>query len=70
MVVYTLAPTQDHYDTLMMLYNSIDRVDDFDYTINAIIAEVARPFFAGDKSAEETAKLIQGRVQLYLDEQK
>lgn len=70
MVVYMLAPTQEHYDRLMELYNATDRVYDYDITIRDIIIEMTGPFFAGEKSAEETAKLIQGRVQFYLDEQR
>lgn len=70
MVVYMLAPTQEHYDRLMELYNATDRVYDYDITIRDIVIEMTGPFFAGDKSAEETAKLVQGRVQLYLDEQR
>ena len=32
-----------------------------------IVSEETEAFFAGDKTAEETAKVIQNRVQLYLD---
>lgn len=38
--------------------------------ISRIVLEEAGAFFAGDKSAEDAAKLIQNRVQLYLDERK
>lgn len=38
--------------------------------IRGIIREEAGAFFAGDKSAEDVAKLIQNKVQLYLDERK
>ncbi len=36
--------------------------------IQRILYEETAPFFAGDKSAEEVVKVIQSRVQLYLDE--
>ncbi len=35
--------------------------------ILAIVTEEAEAFFAGDKTAEEAAEIIQNRVQLYLD---
>ena len=35
-----------------------------------IIEEEAKAFFAGEKSAEEVAALIQNRAQMYLDEQR
>lgn len=36
--------------------------------IFAIITEEAGPYFAGQKSAEETAKIIQSRVQIFVSE--
>ncbi len=37
-------------------------------TVGTILSEELQPYFAGDKSAEEVAGVIQSRVQLYLDE--
>lgn len=36
--------------------------------ISDIFTEELPAFYAGDKSAEEVADIIQSRVQLYLDE--
>ena len=36
--------------------------------IRAIISEEAEAFYAGQKTVEETAKIIQNRAQLYMDE--
>ena len=33
-----------------------------------IISEELEAFYTGDKSAEQTAKIIDGRIQIYLDE--
>lgn len=38
--------------------------------IKEMIFEECMPYFYGEKTAEETVKVIQNRVQLYLDEQK
>ena len=38
--------------------------------VYSIVEEEAEPFFEGSKSAEEAAKIIQNRIQLYLDESK
>lgn len=56
----------------------IDEIRDFIYSIEKrtyndgnvlqIVTEEANSFFAGAKSAKETAEIIQNRVQLYLDE--
>ena len=44
---------------------------DYEYnSIRAIVEEETKPFFDGDKTAEEVAKIIDNRVQLYLDETK
>ena len=37
-------------------------------TIAEIVSEEAAMYFAGDQTAEQTAKQIQSRVQLYLSE--
>ena len=36
--------------------------------IYSIISEEAAPYFAGQKSAEEVAKIIQSRIQIYVSE--
>lgn len=58
-------------DILTRLVNS-SHVDNtgIDDTIFQIICEESGAFFAGDKTAEETAQIIQNRVQLYLEEKK
>lgn len=45
----------------MGLYEAADCVESSDNTIEIIVKEMSGSFFAGDRSAEETAKLIQGR---------
>ena len=37
-------------------------------TIRTMIIEEARAYFAGDKTLEDTCRIIQNRIQLYLDE--
>lgn len=39
-----------------------------DYTIQDIILEESKSFFCGEKDAEETAKIIQSRVSIYMNE--
>ena len=41
----------------------------YDQSLMEIISDEAGAFFAGEKTAEETARLIQNRVQLYMAEQ-
>ena len=52
-----LALTQEEYDLFMRVYE-----------INNIITEETAAFFDGQKTAEETAKIIQDRVSLYVAE--
>ncbi len=46
----------------------IDKAYESDGNINAIIAEETDSYFRGRKSAEETAKVIQSRASIYLNE--
>ncbi len=41
-----------------------------DESIITIVQELAEPYFAGQKTAEETAKLIQSKVSIYINEQR
>lgn len=62
--------TQEDYDRLMKLYQSIDMMYRPDSNLDTIVREVAGTYFAGDKSLDETVELIQRRVTLYVNEQK
>ncbi len=48
---------------------SVDTVSQWDQNLNKIVNEEISAFAQGGKSADETAKLIQSRVSLYLSEQ-
>lgn len=60
---------QKDADRFMELLSTIETVGLYDQTALDIIEEEAAAFFAGDKTAEETAKIIQQRVSLYVAEQ-
>ena len=47
---------------------SVDKLYYYDSSISDIIAEEAAPFFAGQKTAEQAADIIQSRVQIYVNE--
>lgn len=51
------------------LLNSIESILLYDQTVYDIAYEVAGSYFAGHKTLDEAAQLIQDRVGLYLDEQ-
>jgi ABC-type glycerol-3-phosphate transport system substrate-binding protein len=53
---------------VLELLNSVTNVDHNDRALGKIIEEDAAPFFNGQKSAEETAAMIQNRVSTYLAE--
>ena len=62
--------TREDGDALLELVEATEGTRFFDHTIESIIKEEAAAFFAGDKTAQETADLIQSRVSLYLGEQR
>ncbi len=55
---------------LMGLYEHIDKPYHGDDKIRGIIYEQFPPYRAGDKSLDETIRNIQGRVELYVNEQR
>lgn len=61
--------TQEDCDQIMELYNAVDTVCRSNPSLETIITEAAGAYFAGDKTLEETAELIQNRAALYVSEQ-
>jgi len=62
------AMKQPEYDAFMKLYNNIKTVYSYDQSVMSIILEECEPFFAGQKTAEEVASIIQNRLSLYIAE--
>jgi ABC-type glycerol-3-phosphate transport system substrate-binding protein len=50
--------------------NNIDKMELCDSEIFDIVSDASGPYFAGDKTLEETVKLVQNRVTLYVNENK
>ncbi|MBR5094167.1 MAG: extracellular solute-binding protein [Oscillospiraceae bacterium] len=61
--------SQEQADRFLAMLDGADKTVQFDMKIYGIVKEEAAAFFAGQKSAEEVAKLIQSKVGLYLSEQ-
>lgn len=62
------AMTQTDIDYINKFISALNTYANADPNIDNIVQDEAKAFFNGDKSAEETAKLIQGRVNTYLGE--
>ena len=62
------AMTEDEYNLFMRVYENCNSVTAYNQEINNIITEETAAFFDGQKTAEETAKIIQDRVSLYVAE--
>lgn len=60
--------TQEEAETIKTFLGSLDRTAYFDNNVENIIAEEAQAFFAGQKSAEDVADVIQSRVKIYINE--
>ncbi|MDD4773938.1 MAG: extracellular solute-binding protein [Eubacteriales bacterium] len=60
--------TREYVDVVMNFIRSLNQVVRNDTDMMEIINEEAAAFFAGSKSAEETAKIIQNRVSIYVSE--
>ena len=68
LMAYLFAPTEAQMDRFWRLYESTQQITGRNDALLDIVAEQADVYFAGDKSLEETAKLIQNRAQLYVSE--
>ena len=64
----TQAVTQEEYNQIMELYNAINTVYSYDTKISEIVTDVAGSYFAGDKTLDDAAGLIQNRVNTYVNE--
>lgn len=62
------AMTQEELDSFMTLYNNISSTYAYNQEIYDLITDQTEAFFNGQKTAEETAKLIQSSVSLYVFE--
>lgn len=64
------AIREDERQQFMELLSAIDTVYDRDESIWTIVKSEAAVFFAGDRTVDETAALIQSRAELYINEKK
>ena len=60
--------TDEDNEKMLSLIKSVSSVYREDKFVLAIVEEETGAYFAGQKSAEDVAKIIQNRVQNYLDE--
>lgn len=68
MIIEIDPPTQAEVDQIMEVLESAESLASYNDEIINIIAEEAQGYYNGQKSAEEVAKIIQGRIQIYLNE--
>lgn len=67
-VIIIPAATQEQLDRFLALIDACDLVWKADNDVLTIIEEELNPFFAGSKSAGDTARVIQSRVMIYVAE--
>jgi len=64
------ATTQEQADKLWELITTTTKVADYSSSIYEIVNEQTPAFFSGQKSAEEVARLIQNKANIYVNEQR
>lgn len=69
-VIEIYAVTQEQADKLWDLITTTTKVMDGNSSILEIVYEQAKAYYAGQKSAEEVAKLIQSKANIYVNEQR
>ena len=63
-----LAMREDEAAKIREIAEGADMTLHYDETVSMIVREETLPFFAGDRTAEDTARIIQNRIQTYLSE--
>lgn len=66
----SFAITQEQADQMYELINSTTKLANYNDSIFKIVNEQAQAYFAGQKSAEEVAKLVQSKANIYVNEQR
>ena len=69
-MVELYATTQEQADKLWELITTTTKVADYSSSIFEIVNEQTPAFFSGQKSAEEVARLIQNKANIYVNEQR
>ena len=64
------ALTQEQADKLLEVINTTDKFMDQNDAIFDIVQEQAAAYFAGQKSPEEVARLVQSKANIYVNEQR
>jgi len=64
------ALTQEQADELVKLIESTTKLADYSDSIINIVSEQAAAYFEGQKSAQDVAKLVQSKVNIYVNEQR
>ena len=64
------AMTEQEEQAIRSLISGITVFSRYDRSLSDIIDEEIQPFFEGQKSAEDTAKMIQSRATIYVNEQR
>lgn len=62
------AVTQKEADSIRQVISRIDGRYEYNDALMEIITEEVAPYFAGQKSVDEAAEVMQNRVQLYMNE--
>ncbi|MCL2827207.1 MAG: extracellular solute-binding protein [Oscillospiraceae bacterium] len=62
--------TEEEARGLRAIVESANMTGRFDEIIMEMVQEEIQPFFAGDRTAADTARILQNRIQTYLNEQR
>ena len=69
-VIEFYAITQEEADQFLAMIDSVTKCASLDNSLADIITEEAEYFFAGEKTVDQTADIIQSRMSIYINEQR
>jgi len=70
LMIELYALSEDEANLIREIVSTASLLARFDETVTEMIQEEVLPFFAGDRSAADTARILQNRIQTYLNERR
>ena len=68
--IRALPLTEEQIQRFEDFFNSIDKIVLRDMNLVSLVREITAPYFAGDRTLDDTVALLQNRVQLYVNEKR
>ncbi len=70
LTVEMYALTQEQADKMLELINTTTRIQNYNQELIEIVRQEVKPYFEGQKTAQDVAKIVQSKVNIFVNEQR